>query len=194
MLKKFSFFNLFITKLLLLLLLLLSSSGLFAQKSQIDSLIQQKISSDGIVASKLETFKNQGIEKEMTLDHLTPDSLISYAKTYIGTPHCMGGTSYKCIDCSGLLYVVFKHFGVDIPHNSDDLAHYGKIIINPDSLQAGDLVFFIKTYNTSKFITHSGIYLGNGEFIHTSASRGVVISNLNYKYYQEHYIFGTRVF
>ena len=197
--KQITNFNLLIFSLLLFGVLFTSSSCVAqqsvvtAQKSQIDSLIEAKRKTDSALAKELENFKSQGIEKELNTGNLSADSLINYAKTYIGTPHCMGGTSHKCIDCSGLLYVTFKHFGVNVPHNSDAMAHYGKVIVNQKDLKPGDLVFFIRTYKTSKFITHSGIYIGNGDFIHTSARRGVMISNLNSKYYQEHYIFGTRV-
>lgn len=194
MMKRFSYFNLFISSLLMIFILMFSTSVILAQDYQIDSLIKIKQQSDSLVAVSLENMKKQGVEKVMKIDSLTADSLISYAQTYLGTPHCMGGTTYKCIDCSGLLYVTFKHFGIKVPHNSDALAHYGKIIANADSLQKGDLVFFIKTYNTSKFITHSGIYIGDGKFIHTSASRGVIISDLKQNYYIHHFIFGTRIF
>lgn len=194
MMKRIICCNLLISRMLMASVLLFFSLTIYAQKSQIDSLIKIEQQADSSLAISLQNMKKQGVEKILEIGDLTADSLISYARTYLGTPHCMGGTTHKCIDCSGLLYVTFKHFGIDVPHNSDELAHYGKIIINADSLQKGDLVFFIKTYNSSKFITHSGIYLGDGKFIHTSASRGVIISDLKQNYYKQHFIFGTRIF
>lgn len=180
-------------KSLTFLLLIILSISTFAQENNFDLLLEQK-SDDTELVTKLTKFRDSGIGLELELDSLTPQQIIDTAKSYIGTPHCMGGVSHKCIDCSGLLYATFKNNGVRVPHGSEAMAHYGEVILNIDSLQAGDLVFFVKTYNTSKVITHSGIYIGNYEFIHTSSSKGVVISNLKSNYYQEHYIFSTRVF
>jgi cell wall-associated NlpC family hydrolase len=81
-----------------------------------------------------------------------------------------------------------------MPHNSEEQARYGKLVAGVEGLKKGDLVFFIKTYNTSKFITHSGIYLGNNEFIHASSSQGVTITSLNNSYWKEKFLFGTRIF
>ena len=72
----------------------------------------------------------------------------------------MGGTTMKCMDCSGLLVTVFARYGIRLPHNSEEQARYGKIIAGTDELKKGDLVFFIRSYRTNHFITHSGIYIG----------------------------------
>jgi len=81
-----------------------------------------------------------------------------------------------------------------LPHNSEEQARYGKIITVKDELKKGDLVFFIRSYKTQRFITHSGIYLGNNEFIHTSSTNGVTITSLDDSWWKEKFIFGTRVF
>jgi cell wall-associated NlpC family hydrolase len=62
-----------------------------------------------------------------------------------------------------------------------------------DKLKKGDLVFFIRSYETHHFITHSGIYLGDNKFIHTSSKKGVTITSLSDTWWKERYIFGTRV-
>jgi len=173
---------------------LFSAFIICAQDADEFSKVLLKRSSDVDLVSKLKAFKLQGIEKDLEMDSLiTMQQIIDTAMTYIGTPHSMGGLSHKGIDCSGLLYISFTKSGVKAPRTSEGLAHYGKIISSTDSLQKGDLIFFVKTYKTSKVITHSGIALGDGKFIHTSASRGVVISDINSAYYQTHFIFGTRV-
>lgn len=77
---------------------------------------------------------------------------------------------------------------------SEIFARFGVVIINTDNLKSGDLVFFTNTYSTSKFITHIGICVGNGKFIHTSSSKGVLVSHLDSsKYLKDKFIFGTRV-
>jgi cell wall-associated NlpC family hydrolase len=88
---------------------------------------------------------------------------------------------------------VFARHGINLPHNSEEQARYGKIIDGMDKLKKGDLVFFIRSYRTLHFITHSGIYLGNNNFIHTSSKDGVTITSLNDHYWKEKFIFGTRV-
>ncbi|MFW5820538.1 MAG: C40 family peptidase [Bacteroidota bacterium] len=143
---------------------------------------------------KLNAFMKKEIEKDLTTYDVTPDDILETAGKYIGVPHCMGGTTRKCMDCSGLLFRVFADHGIKLPHNSEEQARYGRIISNRSNLKKGDLVFFVRSYNTHRFITHSGIYAGNNEFIHTSSSRGVTITSLDNSWWNEKFIFGTRIF
>ncbi len=143
---------------------------------------------------KLKDFMEMGTEKVINTHNTNPDEVIKTARKYLGVPHCMGGTTMKCIDCSGLLVAVFARHGIQLPHNSEGQARYGKIIAGMDDLRKGDLVFFIRSYKTHYFITHSGIYIGNNEFIHTSSTVGVTITSLTDPYWNEKFIFGTRVF
>jgi cell wall-associated NlpC family hydrolase len=142
---------------------------------------------------KLNSFLDAGTEKKIATHRATPDEIIATAQKYIGVPHCMGGTTMKCIDCSGLLVTVFAAHGISLPHNSQEQARYGKIISGTDKLMKGDLVFFTRSYKTSNFITHAGIYIGNNKFIHTSSKYGVTITSLSEPYWKEKFIFGTRV-
>ncbi|TFG42235.1 MAG: NlpC/P60 family protein, partial [Bacteroidia bacterium] len=143
---------------------------------------------------KMDAFMNSGIEKVIDTHNATPDKIIKTARQYLGVPHCMGGTTKKCMDCSGLLVTVFASYGIKLPHNSEDQARYGIIIARMENLQKGDMVFFVRSYRTSKFITHSGIYIGDNKFIHTSTSDGVTITSLNDPWWNEKYLFATRVF
>ena len=141
----------------------------------------------------LKNFYKGGIGKKIDNTGLTANKLINKAKEYLGTPHKFGGESKSGIDCSGLLMVVFRSFNIGLPHNSEEQARYGNLIIYKKDLKKGDLVFFINTYKTSRFITHSGIYLGDNNFIHTSSKRGVIISSLDNPYWKPKYIFATRL-
>ena len=143
---------------------------------------------------KLKDFMDTGTEKVINTRNTSPDEIIKTARQYLGVPHCMGGTTMKCIDCSGLLLAVFARHDIHLPHNSEEQARYGKIITGKDELKKGDLVFFIRSYKTHHFITHSGIYIGNNEFIHTSSKSGVTITSLNDPWWNEKFIFATRVF
>jgi cell wall-associated NlpC family hydrolase len=142
---------------------------------------------------KLKDFMNAGTSKELNTSSTNAEEIINTAQKYLGVPHCMGGTTMKCIDCSGLLVTVFAKHGIRLPHNSEEQARYGKMISRMDELRKGDLVFFIRSYKTHHFITHSGIYVGNNKFIHTSSKNGVIITSLNDTWWKEKFVFGTRV-
>ena len=141
----------------------------------------------------LKDFMAAGTEKAVNTHNTRADDIINTAKKYLGVPHCMGGTTRKCMDCSGLLVTVFARYRIRLPHNSEEQARYGKIITGMDKLRKGDLVFFIRSYETDNFITHSGICIGNNKFIHTSTKNGVTITSLSDPYWNEKFIFGTRL-
>jgi cell wall-associated NlpC family hydrolase len=146
------------------------------------------------VKKRLKQFKSEGIEINVDTSHYNPDSILILAKSYLGTPHAMGGTSKRGMDCSGLVRTVHLTQGIDLPHNSHKQAHYGKIIPYIDSLQKGDLVFFYNSYNSAYFITHSGIYCGDGRFIHATVKAGVIYSPIKDPYYwKSKFLFGTRL-
>jgi len=142
---------------------------------------------------KLNEFMNSGTGKKINAHNVDADEIILTAKKYIGVPHCMGGTTMKCIDCSGLILSVFAKHGINLPHSSEEQAKFGKIISVKDKLIKGDLVFFVRSYRTNDLITHTGIYLGNNNFIHTSTKKGVTITSLSDPWWKEKFIFGTRL-
>jgi cell wall-associated NlpC family hydrolase len=135
-----------------------------------------------------------GAELKLNTGGKKPKQIIRVAEKYLGTPHCMGGTTKKCMDCSGLTYVSFTKNNIDIPRRSEDQARYGQIITDKSDLKKGDLVFFTKSYNSPDYITHVGIYLGDNKFIHASTSKGVIETDLYNPWWSERFVFGTRVF
>lgn len=111
------------------------------------------------------------------------------AEKYKGVPYKFGGATPKGFDCSGFVMYVFDQHGIKLPRTADKQFEKGKFVTHKD-LQAGDLVFFT-TYE--KGASHCGIYMGKNNFIHASSSRGVMISALSEKYWQDRYLGARRV-
>lgn len=109
-------------------------------------------------------------------------AIVAQAYTYLGTPYAYGGSSYSGTDCSGLTMAVFGAFGYSLPHGASS-QYYMSADISLSEAAAGDLIFF----NTEGGISHVGIYLGGGSFIHASCSYGVTIDTLS-GYYADCYV------
>ena len=146
------------------------------------------------LSSEMQSFIKGGAELKLDTGRKKPKQIIRTAEKYLGIPHCMGGTTKKCLDCSGLTYLSFTANKINIPRRSQDQARYGIIVLDKNELKKGDLVFFTKSYNSPDYITHVGIYLGNGRFIHASTSKGVIITEIQNPWWSERFVFGTRVF
>jgi hypothetical protein len=101
--------------------------------------------------------------------HLQPNvkSILSVASQMMGFPYLWGGTSSKGVDCSGFVKLVYYTQGVILARDASQQARYGEPVdfSNMNNLQPGDLLFFGRS---SRHITHVGIYLGKGNFIHAS--------------------------
>ncbi len=109
---------------------------------------------------------------------------------YLYTPYKLGGTGKLGIDCSGLVYVVYRDYNATrLPANTDDLFRRLRRIDYKD-IAYGDLVFF--SFDGSD-VSHVGIYVGNDKFVHASKSRGVVITKINDEYYRKAYRGARRV-
>lgn len=119
---------------------------------------------------------------------LTED-IIAHSYTYLGTPYRYGGTGYSGIDCSGFTMKVFGAFGYSLPHGATS-QYYMCRGVTTEERAPGDLVFFA---TGGSGIGHVGIYLGGGQFIHSSTSSGVIISSLYESYYARTYLFAGRL-
>ena len=118
------------------------------------------------------------------------DQIIATAKQYLGVPYVWGGTSPSGFDCSGLVYYTFRQHGIYLNRTAATQYQHG-VYVSKSNLQPGDLVFFQNTYKAG--ISHVGIYVGNGQFIHASSSQGVTISYLSNSYWASHYYGARRV-
>ena len=99
--------------------------------------------------------------------------------------YVFGASGPTAFDCSGFTSWVYRQNGKSLPRTAS--AQYsGTTRVSKDGLSAGDLVFFAGTYKSG--ISHVGIYIGNGQFVHAAnSSTGVTVSSLNSGYYASHY-------
>ena len=112
-----------------------------------------------------------------------PSVLTEYCMSWVGTPHVQGGMSKNGVDCSGFVSNVYKDvYGITLPRRSADMEKEVDLTVKQSQLKEGDLVFFGKNG-----VNHVGIYLQDNNFIHTSTSKGVIVSSLEEKYWKENY-------
>ena len=140
--------------------------------------------------------RNSENKKTENGDTRTPETdklaekIIDYAKTFLGCRYSYGSSGPKKFDCSGFTMYVFNHFAIDLPHNSASQGKKGTAV-SKNELKPADLVFF-KT--NGKSISHVGIYMGNGKFIHASTGgRKVEITSLSDTYYAKRYVTARRI-
>jgi len=118
-------------------------------------------------------------------------ALARTAQSYLGVPFQFGGTSREGLDCSGLVFLVGQEHGLALPRTTAGQFRCGQPVERAD-LRPGDLVFF----NTNgQGVSHVGVYLGGGEFIHveTTRQRQAIVSRLEEPYYRERYVGARRM-
>jgi lipoprotein Spr len=121
------------------------------------------------------------IATDATVEKMTNIPLLETIDKWWGTKYCMGGFTNDCIDCSAFTQVIYKDvFQVLLPRTSQEQYNACEKIELED-LREGDLVFF-NTGGTD--VSHVGVYLLNNKFVHAATSGGVMISDLNDKYWQ----------
>lgn len=134
------------------------------------------------------------VEQEIDLSHTdspTVRRLMDEAQSWLGTGYKWGGTDRTGVDCSGFITAVYERaLGIRLPRNSRDQMDYCSMI-KREQLQQGDLVFF--TVRGGNEVGHVGIYVGQGNMIHSSSSNGVVISSLDNPYYVTNYAGSGRI-
>ena len=119
----------------------------------------------------------------------TGSQIVTEAQKYLGTPYVYGGASPSGFDCSGFVYYVLKQLGYAPSRMIKDMYCMGSYVSKSD-LEPGDIVFFANTYGSG--LSHVGIYVGNGQFIHSPNSRSTVsYSDLTSGYWANHY-YGAR--
>ena len=125
-------------------------------------------------------------------DPASANAVLMRAISLVGTPYRYGGnTPEGGFDCSGLVNYVFRDMlALNLPRTSRDLAAYQGPRIEPRKLATGDLVFF----GSGSQVSHVGIYVGEGRFVHAPSSGGTVrLDHLDGSYWRQHYSGAKRV-
>jgi lipoprotein Spr len=126
-------------------------------------------------------------EKQSSLDEGKMGKIID---SYMGSPYKRGGETKGGMDCSGLVVVVYRQYsGFRLPHDTQKLFKLVKHI-DKGNLVYGDLVFFSDGWFR---VSHVGIYIGQGKFVHSIEDFGVIVSSLNEDYYKKRYLGARRV-
>ena len=143
--------------------------------------------------SSCSSFKNVAKNSKKSFSKI--DNVVANAITFKGVPYKFGGTTRKGMDCSGIIYVAYKSQNIQLPRVSRDMAKAGKkIALN--TVSKGDLLF-IKTNKSSRNINHVGLVVSNikGQirFIHSTSSKGVIVSLLSEKYWKKAFVKATKI-
>jgi hypothetical protein len=120
------------------------------------------------------------------------EALVKTARDFIGVPYLWGGNSADTgFDCSGLTMTVYQLNGLDLPRHSGNQFEAGNPV-DRDHLQKGDLIFFATNGNGK--ISHVGIYIGNGRFIHApSRGKNIRIDHLSGNFFAKRFV-GARAY
>lgn len=118
------------------------------------------------------------------------DKIIRRAKTAIGTPYVLGGTDMSGFDCSGFVRWAYSSVGVKLPRTAREQSVVGTKIRDEKDMQVGDIV----TFRHPRRGYHTGIYVGDGKFIHSPRRRShVKINSLDDSYFSQTFTGARRI-
>lgn len=158
-------------------------------------------SSSKQAASVVTRRQNNGSKKEPSLkpprlEADVPDSwrsLYSEGCKWLGTPYKYGGNDRNGVDCSGLMVAIYRDaLNIKLPRTSRQQSEWCRRV-DIKNLQPGDLLFFDTSRDRNGKVSHVGLYLGSGEMLHSSTSRGVIVSTIVDNYYSERLLACGRV-
>ncbi len=114
--------------------------------------------------------------------------LVKTVRRFLGVPYRWGGTTQNGFDCSGLTMVCYRLNGLNLPRVSRNQFKSGRYVAK-SRLKPGDLVFFAT--KGGKRVTHVGMYIGNGRFIHAPRTgKTVRVAKLSDKFFKKTYVGG----
>jgi len=143
------------------------------------------------IAHEMAVAKKAG--KAYHMSAIDRKKLLEDARVFKGGRYVWGGTSPQGFDCSGYVQYLYKKHHINLPRTALAQSKRGEPI-DINHLQKGDLLFFLTDKKRGIPITHVGIYLGNGKFIHAaSRKKGIIISPIDHGYYAKKFVSARRV-
>lgn len=165
-----------------------STKGMTAGRAEVKSAPQRNKEKD---RRKSAPTPKVHIDVAKVSEHAVTRTLLAEADSWIGTPYAWGGNDRKGVDCSGFVTQVYlRSLQISLPRTSETQMKYCKPIDRKD-LVPGDLVFF--TVRGGNRVGHVGIYIGDGNMVHSSSSKGVVVTPLDNPYFVANYYSSGRV-
>nr|WP_310122677.1 C40 family peptidase [Pseudomonas psychrotolerans] len=122
------------------------------------------------------------------------DQILNRATQLVGTPYRRGGSTLAGFDCSGFVNYVFRErAGMTLPRSTREIINLEVPVVSKNDLEPGDLLLF--NSNGRGRVSHTGIYMGDGKFIHSSSRRsgGVRVDSLDEQYWKVSFLEGKRV-
>ncbi len=153
--------------------------------------VQDDDGNKGYVNARYITFhRGEKPSNKELIENAKAKAIVDFSKNYIGTPYVWGGTSLTSgVDCSGFVYSVYKNFGINLNRSSKAMYSGNGVAVSKAALKEGDLVFF-NTFGSG--VSHVGMYIGNGQYIH-SGNSGVQIASLSSAYSLKTYVGAKRI-
>ena len=133
------------------------------------------------------------VGKTYKISPLDKQKLLEDAKYFKGGKYVWGGTTPEGFDCSGYVQYLYKKHNINLPRTAWAQSKKG-FTVDKSNLQKGDLLFFLTDKKRGIPITHVGIYIGNGNFIHAaSKKKGIIISPITHGSYAKCFVSAKRV-
>jgi cell wall-associated NlpC family hydrolase len=120
-------------------------------------------------------------------------ALYAAIEDWLGVPYKTGGASKRGVDCSALVGLIYREVYGKILSRTTSEMFKSSHKLERSELQEGDLVFFHTRHSNKTRVNHMGIYLKDGNFVHASLTKGVIISSLDNSYYKRTWTAGGKV-
>jgi cell wall-associated NlpC family hydrolase len=156
-----------------------------ARKAEAARLHQERIAQAQAAAQKEgKTYKISEVDKQKLLED---------ARYFKGGKYVWGGTTPEGFDCSGYVQYLYRKHHINLPRTAWEQSKKGQVV-QKENLQKGDLLFFLTDKKRGIPITHVGIYIGDGNFIHAASKKdGIIISPVTHGKYADTFVSARRI-